>query len=701
MTRPWKKVIAASLILPMTFLPMLGCSGSGSRGVDASEASMNQVYVNSLVANLDLDHPDAQVPADLFAEVKHFDLVASGEPKTLTFSGATPYVIYHPAAAFENSGAVSIQSIAQVDEGIPGYKANDVTPVECSGLTDAALKDCLDREELSAAPATAHISYFDAEALAALLGDAFVDALINKVIDSKLAHVDAATRSQLTAQLTDFIDDAPAHVALDLAEHQIFEREGYKLVAAILTDDSHGYVDEVAGLDRHSTLKIQLSKELNYTRSGHSELDDVFRQYLGSVPQETYLINLQVLIHLNSLHGLRQQADPLVPQDDPTHEEELAQLEREWEAVWVNKSLDANILKYVAEHPDVIQWESSEYVLSFQVSPDNITEHLEPILSAALQSGDGFAYNLIEHHINAQTAIITGGPASVAATLGQAAAPQIRVFYQVSRPRGGDVSPLGYANGAGVPYGWDYVMLDAAGNRVAIRDPASGNLVMAEERSKFDAVDFVEIQPLWTKSGACQGHKGDWAYWPSRVRTGNFGRGINWILTESLLHNQVGDYKNIRWYQSFWKANAQTAIKSGMWLVKNYLKVQLGGAGASKYKSDYVIYYILEVLYPMLFQGLAEDTGHGDGRGAVGKSFKIAGYGFRVSSLVLRFFWEASLYSKDQTFAAKAGTVVKGAAIGFIIDRVADGLGQTLDVTVTGWQDYSDSSHYGCFDFSY
>ncbi|WP_305046789.1 hypothetical protein, partial [Geoalkalibacter sp.] len=63
---------------------------------------------------------------------------------------------------------------------------------------------------------------------------------------------------------------------------------------------------------------------------------------------------------------------------------------------------------------------------------------------------------------------------------------------------------------------------------------------------------------------------------------------------------------------------------------ENYLKVQLGGAGASQTKYDYALYFILEVLYPMLFRGLAQDTGHGDGRGAVGKSFKIAGYGFQV-----------------------------------------------------------------------
>ncbi len=569
MKQPRRYVIAASLILS-TALPMLGCGGE-----DTPATSMNQSYTNSLLANLDLKHPAAQVPTKLFAKVKHFDLVATGEATTKALAGATPYAIYQPAGGFGNARVANIQSTGPIDVGIPGFKASDVTHAECLDLTDAALKDCLDQKELSATPRTAHISYFDSDGLATLLSDAFVDALIDKVIASKLAHVDTATRARLIAQLAGYIDDFPEHFSLNLAEHQIFEREGYKLVAAIITDDSHGYVDEVAGLDRHSTLLIKISKRLHYVRSGHSELDDILKRHLGFVPEETYLINLHMLIHLNSLHGLRQQAAVVVPKDKPTHEEQMARLEEEWEAVWVNKSLDANIVKYIIEQPNVIPWESSEYSLSFQISPDNITQHLEPVLSAALQAGDGFAYNVVENHLNAQTAIVTG-TAPAAATLGQVAAPQARVFYQVSRPRRGDVSQLSYYTGAAARNGWDYVMLDADGNHVAIRDPASGNLRIAGDRSKFDYADPRRNQPLWTKSGACQDKKSDWAYWPSRVRTGKFGRGINWILTESMLHNQVGDYKNIRWYDSYWKSSAQVGIKSGMWVVKNYLKIQLG-----------------------------------------------------------------------------------------------------------------------------
>lgn len=602
-------------------------------------------------------------------------------------------------------------------DGIPGFKSGDDIPEACRGVAAENLRDCLENEDIDDTPTTVHSSHLDAQALTTLFGDNFAETLVDRIIEAKLAHVDESTRARIATQLNDYLDDLPAHAALDLAEHRIFDRPGYRLVGATLTDDSQGDTNGDGQLERHSTLKIQISKDLDYSRGSHSEIDAIFRDYLGSVPQETYQINLQILIHLNNLQELRQQVAPAAGDGPMTPEEELAQLEEQWQATWANKSLDANILRHIVEREETLGWESCEYSLSFQVSPDTIVNHLTPILDAALERGDAYAHNLIEHHINAQTAIITGGSAGldpgeggvpVAATLGENPAPRVQVYYQVSRPRVGGIALFGSGKASLAPSGWDYVMLDTAGNRMAIRDPASGKVLMAEEPDPHSGSQEPSVQPMWTKSGACKGNKGDWAYWPSRVRTGNFGRGINWILTESLLHNQVGDYKNIRWYQSLWKSSAQVAIKSGMWVVKNYLKVQLGGAGMSQTKYDYALYFILEEVFPMLLRGLAEDvgklsndSGHGDIGNIAGKSFKIAGYGFQVSSRVLRFFWEASLYSKDQTFAGKAGTVIKGAAIGFMIDRVADGLGQTLDVTVTGWQDYSDSSHYGCFAFSY
>ncbi len=689
MKERWRKIVAASLIVPMTLLPVLGCSGGNSSRV-SPEASPNEVYYATLAANNFTDHAMAQPPDDLFAAVKHFDLTAAGAQAASLAAGGGAYVLYQPAFAAVHGAEGTVRASDLSGEGIPGFKPHDTIPVECREMSGMAFAYCMDErkhddEDHHAPPV--HISHFDGEALSVLFGKDFAAALVDKIIESKLTHIVDETRHAVAAQLTDYINDAPAHLSLDLLEHDIFDRDGYHLAGATLTDDSRGDIDGDGSLERHSTLKITISKEIDYTRSTFSTLDAIFLQYLGSVPKETYLINMQVFIHLAPLHTLRRQADPLLhdSENPPTLAQEFEQLDREWEAAWINKALDANILKRIAENPDVISWDHSEYTLSFQVSPANVTQ-MTQVLGRAVEAGDAYAYALVEQHLNAQTAIITGPTSAVSAAATHGSHPEVKVFYQVSRPA--------LRKASGTSWGWDYAMLDSAGNRVAILDPTSGAVVLAEEPSKFAPSDPWMVEALWTKSGACKNDKSDWAYWPARVRTGNFGRGINWILTESILHNQVGDYKNIHWYQSAWKSTAQVAIKGGMWVVANYLKVQISASGISKNDKDYALYYILEVLMPTVANLLGDSTGHG-------KEFKIAGYPFQVSSLIIRFFREAKLYTKDQTFAAKAGTVIKGIIVGFLIDRVSDGVGQTLDVTVTGWQDYSDSSHYGCFAFDY
>ncbi|MBE0597471.1 MAG: hypothetical protein IH614_09395 [Desulfuromonadales bacterium] len=676
-----RSFIALLLSVTIMTLPMAGCSSGGS---SRTEASANQLYYDSFADNNFTSHEMAQPPEDLFAAVKHFDLVAAGSSvRAASVLLAPGYAVYQPASAAGRVVPASVSASALPGEGIPGFKPQETIPPACQGLGDQELRSCLEElgeEAGGIAPASAHASYFDAGTLSVLFGETFATALVDKIIASKLDHVDSLTRDEIAAQLTDYINDGPAHIALDFSKHNIFDRDGYYLAGATFTDNSRGDVDGDGDLDQHTTLQIQVSKKIGYTRSSHSELDNVLQRYLGLVPQETYLIDLKVFIHLRNLAELRQ-APPLHAPADPTIEEELAQLEQEWEAAWINKALDANILRKIVEHPELLPWESSEYMLSFQVAPENITQHLAPALAAAFEWGDGEAYTLIEQHLNAQTAIITGGSSTVSpAAAGTAAKPT--VFYQVNLPR--LVSPM-----AATPSGASYAMLDAAGRRVAIVDPASGALVLAEEPSKLP-VGALSVQPAWTKGGACQGDRGNWAYWPSRVRTGNFGRGINWIITESFLHNQVGDYKNIHWYQSGWKAAAQVAIKSGMWVVKNYLQAQFAGAAVPAKKSDYALYYIMEVLAPYMASYL------GNGKGG-GRSFKIAGYGFEVPKVIPEFWRTASKAPKNETFAQKIGNQ----ALSFLIDKVTDGVGQTLDVTVTGWQDYSDASHYGCFAFSY
>lgn len=680
MTRSRENFTSLFLILTMMTLPLAGCSSDGS---SQPEASANQMYYASLAANVDTGHAQSQPPEDVLATVKHFDLVAANAVTTASATLGTAYAVYQPVSAGGRAVKTSALGDALPGEGIPGFKPQDTIPPDCQGLPEDALKLCLeelDDQVISTPPA--HASHFDAGALTALFGEGFASALVEKVIASKLAHVDASRRDQIAAQLTDYINDSPAHVSLDLSRHNIFDRNGYSLTGATLSDNSRGDIDGDGALDQHSTLQLQISKEINYSRSSHSELDRVLQHYLGVLPEETYQINLQVFIHLNSLRELRRAPASSDPELTPTLEEERAQLEQEWAAAWINKALDANILKRIVENPQLIPWESCEYMLSFQIAPDQVTQHLAPALVAAAEAGDGNAHSLIEQHMNAQTAIITGGSSLVSAMGTSSGATSLRIFYQVNQHRG--ISPLAATSRA------NYAMLDEGGRRVAIYDSASDALVLAEEESKFPG-GAGTVQPAWTKDGACKGNKGHWAYWPSRVQTGTFGRGINWILTESLLHNQVGDYKNIHWYQSGWKSAAQVAIKSGMWVVKNYLQVQYAGADVPPKKSEYALYYLMEVLAPYMADYL------GNGKGTGGRSFKIAGYGFEIPRHIPEFWRKTASAPKNQTLAQKIGNK----ALSFLIDRVTDGVGQSLDVTVTGWQDYSDGSHYGCFAFSY
>lgn len=676
----------AILFGTMSTLP--GCGGSG----DASQTSANDIYYRSLTENNYVGHAAAQAPADLFAPVKHFDLVQDTSPLLSAAAAAGSYTAYRPAHALVARANPALPGSSSSDAEIPSLKSPPPRPAACDGLADEALKTCLeDAATQGASQAEPHMSHFDARALELLFGASFDDALVSKVIDAALTHVDSTTRAGLLAQLSDYINDAPAHQSLDLTRYNVFDRSGFFLSGVTFSDASRGDVDGDGDLDPHSTIIVQISKKIDYTRSGQSELDAALQSVHGQLPVETYLVNLQAFIHLKDLSGFRQAVPPRPDAGaaPATVEEEFAQLDREAQAAWMNRAMDANILKTIVDNPDPIPWASSEYALSFQVSPDNVTTHLAPALAAALDSGNATAARLIEQHINAQTAILTGAGNTAPQSLAALSTPRVNVFYQVSQPRFGLASSW---SASGLEYG----MFDAAGNRVAISDPASGALVLAGEGGSVQTPLQAPRRSAFTKAGACKGDKSYWSYWPSQARTGKFGRGINWILTESIIHNQVGDYKNIHWYQSVWKSSAQVAIKSGMWVLANYLKVQWKTAGLAPDKSDYAVFYIVEVLMPYLNE-ILRDADHREH----GRTFDIAGFSYKVDGKVLRFFEEAKLYGKDATFGQKARAVIKGAALSFLIDRVSDGIGQSLDVTVTGWQDYSDSSHYGCFDFSY
>ncbi|MDP2876872.1 MAG: hypothetical protein Q8O00_11855, partial [Holophaga sp.] len=269
------------------------------------------------------------------------------------------------------------------------------------------------------------------------------------------------------------------------------------------------------------------------------------------------------------------------------------------------------------------------------------------------------------------------------------------VMYQVSLPHPG--SEADAANG------YDHAMLDSSGKRVAIWDPATRTVVLARSQSKTaswpnqetftttngkSASGFNRPMP-WTKSGACQDDKHNWAHGPSRVRTPRFGRGIQWILTEMLLHNQVGDYKNIHWYQSAWKAGTQVTIKAGTFIFTTYLKIQFG-AIAPKDKTTAATFYLFETVLPYL--GNVSCHNMGDGKG-----WKIAGYSLQGIGFVGTFFVEKG--ATNPTWEGRVATSIGNAVLGFMIDRTGQGFGQMLDVEAVGWQDFSDSSHHGCFQF--
>jgi len=675
--RRWSR---ASLLVLAAW--MAGCGGGGGGDQTAAVSEVNQAYLGALAANNYMAHPAAQPPADLYVPARHFALVSSALPLAAAVPAAAP-VLYRPAyAAAARPGLRKDAALPQglaADE-IPGFKGLAAMPAGCAGLADEALKDCLEAAGSQLAPPAAHSSSFDADALKLLLGEGFERALVDKVVDAMVRNVDSATRARVLATLTDYIDDAPAHRLLDLAQHGVFDRAGYQLASVSFTDSGRADIDADGALEPHTTLIVQVSKPLAYARAPAEEVDVLLRQPDGALPQEPYVVQLQAHIHLGELARLRQDEGAVPSGDESVTEAQEAAREQ---ARWINLAMDANVLRRLVQSEQPIPWASSEYVVSFQVAPQAITGQLGDALAGAVESGDADAAQALELHLDAASAILTSADVPGALGVPQAGAQRVDVFYQAVQPRLAAVR----WSGANLEYG----MFDAAGNRVALSDPVSGATILAGEPRAASAAPGGLLK--LTKAGSCEKKSSGWSYYPAKVQTGRFGRGINWILPEVLVHSQVGDYKNIHWYQSAWKASAQVAIKSGMWIVKQYLQVQFANAKVppkDDRKYSYALFYVLEVVMPYMTNFVSD--GHGGG-----KTFRIAGWSHRVDARVIRMMVGGASYKADPTFAQK----VRYAAMGFLIDRVSDGVGQSLDVTVTGWQDYSDASHYGCFEFSY
>lgn len=157
--------------------------------------------------------------------------------------------------------------------------------------------------------------------------------------------------------------------------------------------------------------------------------------------------------------------------------------------------------------------------------------------------------------------------------------------------------------------------------------------------------------------------------------TGRFGRGNRICMSEWIVHNQVGDYWNIHWYQHAWKASEQRIIKTGAYAVRAAISFYLGGrswVGPLLESLDYAADVIDK----------ASNT-------------RIAGYSLtsaKAAGFVIR-----EVATKFKNF----GKNLKDAGIGFAFDRAVDMFAQIAQVQATGWQDYSYDSHCVCgFQFN-
>ena len=151
----------------------------------------------------------------------------------------------------------------------------------------------------------------------------------------------------------------------------------------------------------------------------------------------------------------------------------------------------------------------------------------------------------------------------------------------------------------------------------------------------------------------------------------------------------MGDYKNIHWYQSAWKSGVQIAIKGAKYLLATYLKIQIGAIKIEADDKEAAVY--LKSLLPLIADIVMKMDGT-----------KIAGYSLSMPASVGSFLSRSSSSGfGDQTFDYWLIMDMKDGVKSYVVDRVTDAAAQMLDVTVTGWQDISDRSHYGCFEFSY
>ncbi len=703
------------LILCLLFLAssIAGCSDSKNNQQSATD-DVNLLYQNYLQQGRYVDLPAAQprFPAsgELFSEnTGIFDLVAADQEtvqKKLSKALMSDFALYAPAAPASKSLASAIAGTTPGSSlaGIPSLKGQNAIPGSCAELTGDEFQECLAEfgvEPLLSAPGTPqepappdHVSMHDPQTLAIEIGPSVVDSIAGKTIRTLTTNVTKARRDAIVARLSDLTNDDAAHANLDLASLDPFNPSGYSLNSVVVTDGSSSYVND-GGFARHSTMITEVAKPVNYHRSPAPALDACVQRYGGNIV-DRYVVKVTTYVHLDSLAPQRQQVSlPVAAAADAAVLPEAYEAAQRAEAI--NNALDANVIKWVYGSAGNLPESATEYTLSFQLDADLISNEYRQVIEEASDAGDSACQEVVEQHVNPRTAII-GRVTPAAARSVQKKGDAMNVFYQVPSSFSRELTAKVAAalTGETVPPSSleplrDYCMVDGTGRKVSIIDPASGAVVPACE--KFSQAVMAKTV-LMTKSGACRDDRGHWAYYPSRIRTERFGRGIQWILTEWFLHNQVGDYKNIHWYQNAWKSGVQVAVKGAKYVFATYLKIQLG---AIKPKADEKrsTYYIKSLL-PLVKDVVMKMNG-----------MNVAGYRVSIPSTVGNFLSGAGGYSGsggafgNSTFDTQLALEMRQGATGFLVDRLTDAAAQMVDVSATGWQDISDRSHYGCFQFSY
>lgn len=663
--------LTALLAMAAFVLATGGCSRLDNSG-ESAPPKLNATYYQFLGSSTAIRHSDAQprVPAsgEFFSEnTKHFDLVPAGGAATvasLAKTQAAGFALYRPA------GPIAATKLAAAGTPeIPGFK-NDNFPAECLARTGDDRLVCVDE-----ARRKQHVSYHDVDSLRIQLGGdptAMIGELVLRSLD---AHLRAADRAAVNARLTGFANASPGHAAFSAASYDLFGRAGYVFSHAVVTDGSRGDVNGDGALESHSTLIVELRKTLPYRRQAVPAVDACVAKHASAPFTDEYVANLDAFVHLDPLDATRRK---LVFASTPvgTNAQMVEQANAHHEARAINQAQDANLLGYIAANTDAFPWSATEYMVHFQLAPQTVTKYVEVAETARL-AGDDACAGILRSHLNPHTAIVTGKAAP--AVTAKAAATDVHVFYQVPEP----ASTLAVGGAAA-----DFCLHDGDGRKIAILDPGTGGIVAAcESGSGIPRQKFTE-------DGACKNDPNHWAYWPSRARTPRFFT-AQLILTENLLHDQTADYWSIQWYQNGWKAAGQVVVKGAGFVINTAIRIAAGQLPAvddfGQEAALRIGVYFVNAFLPTLIDATFKSGG----------DFTIAGYVVKIPIAVMNFAMTLAKTAVDNpTLIMKLAGFMKGFIIGFAIDRLTSTSMQIVESMLFEWQDYSNGSHPGCFNFN-